>query len=159
MEAQMRITLNRRSVEIPDELSDEPLLFVLRDHFELNGPRFGCGVGSCGACTVVVDGEAQRSCVYSTAAADGRQVLTLEGLAEGDNLDPVQQAWIDESVPQCGYCQNGQIMTAFALLAAQPDATAAEIEDVMNGVLCRCGTHARIRKAISRAQSAMAGEA
>src|SRR5690606_35608199 len=94
-EVQMRFNLNRQSVEIPDELSDEPLLFVLRDHFELNGPRFGCGVGSCGACAVVIDGEAQRSCVYPTAAADGRQVLTLEGLAEGDNLHPVQQAWID----------------------------------------------------------------
>lgn len=155
----MRITLNRQTAELPDELAEEPLLFVLRDHFGLNGPRFGCGVGSCGACTVVIDGEAQRSCVYATAAADGRQVLTLEGLAEGDSLHAVQQAWIEESVPQCGYCQNGQIMTAFALLAARPDATAAEIEEVMDGVLCRCGTHARIRKAIARAQSAMAGDA
>ena len=155
----MRFTLNRQSVEIPDELSDEPLLFVLRDHFELNGPRFGCGVGSCGACTVVIDGEAQRSCVYPTSATQGSEVLTLEGLAEGASLHPVQQAWIEESVPQCGYCQNGQIMTAFALLAARPDAGAAEIEAVMDGVLCRCGTHARIRKAIARAQSAMAGDA
>lgn len=155
----MRITLNRQSVEIPNELSDEPLLFVLRDHFELNGPRFGCGVGSCGACTVVIDGEAQRSCVYPVSAAQDSEVLTLEGLAEGHKLHPVQQAWIEESVPQCGYCQNGQIMTAFALLAAQPDAGAAEIEAVMDGVLCRCGTQARIRKAIARAQSVMAGDA
>lgn len=154
----MRITLNRRSVEIPDKLSDEPLLFVLRDHFELNGPRFGCGVGSCGACTVVIDGEAQRSCVFSASAAQGREVLTLEGLAVAGRLHPLQDAWIAESVPQCGYCQGGQIMTAFALLAARPDATAAEIEEVMDGVLCRCGTHARIRKAIARAQSAMAGD-
>lgn len=155
----MRITLNRQSVEVPEELSEEPLLFVLRDYFELNGPRFGCGVSSCGACTVVIDGEAQRSCVYPTAAADGLEVLTLEGLADGDSLHPVQQAWIEESVPQCGYCQNGQIMTAFALLTARPDAGAAEIETVMDGVLCRCGTHARIRKAIARAQSAMTGDA
>jgi aerobic-type carbon monoxide dehydrogenase small subunit (CoxS/CutS family) len=154
----MRITLNRRSVEIPDDLAYEPLLSVLRDHFELNGPRFGCGVGSCGACTVVIDGEAQRSCVYPMAAADGRRVLTLEGLADCDRLHPVQQAWIDESVPQCGYCQNGQIMTAFALLAARPDAGAPEIEAVMDGILCRCGTHARIRKAIARAQSEMSGD-
>jgi isoquinoline 1-oxidoreductase alpha subunit len=154
----MRITLNRQSVEIPDEHSDEPLLFVLRDHFGLNGPRFGCGVGSCGACTVVIDGEAQHSCIYPTAAAEGRQVLTLEGLADGDRLHPVQQAWIDESVPQCGYCQNGQIMTAFALLAARPDATVAEVEAAMDRVLCRCGTQSRIRKAIARAKSAMAGD-
>jgi isoquinoline 1-oxidoreductase alpha subunit len=155
----MRFTLNRQSVEIPDELSDEPLLFVLRDHFGLNGPRFGCGVGSCGACTVVIDGQAQRSCLYPASAADECEVLTLEGLAEGKELHPLQQAWIAESVPQCGYCQNGQIMTAFALLAARPDAGAAEIEAVMDGVLCRCGTHARIRRAIARAQSAMAGDA
>jgi isoquinoline 1-oxidoreductase alpha subunit len=155
----MRITLNRQPVEIPAELSDEPLLFVLRDYFELNGPRFGCGVGGCGACTVVVDGEAQLSCVFPTSAADGRQVLTLEGLAEGGRLHPVQQAWIEESVPQCGYCQNGQIMTAFALLAARPKAAPAEIEAAMDGVLCRCGTQTRIRRAIARAQSVMAGDA
>jgi len=154
----MRITLNRQPVEIPHELSDEPLLFVLRDHFELNGPRFGCGVGSCGACTVVVDGEAQRACVYPTSAAQGSEVLTLEGLSEGDRLHPVQQAWIQESVPQCGYCQSGQIMTAFALLTARPDAHAAEVEAAMDGVLCRCGTQSRIRKAIARAQSAIAGD-
>ena len=155
----MRFTLNRQSVEIPDEVSDEPLLFVLRDHFELNGPRFGCGVGFCGACTVVIDGEAQRSCLYPTSAAQGCEVLTLEGLADGDRLHPVQQAWIEESVPQCGYCQNGQIMTAFALLAARPESTAVELEAVMDGILCRCGTQARIRRAIARAQAAMAGDA
>ena len=155
----MRITLNRQPVDIPHEHSDEPLLFVLRDHFELNGPRFGCGVGSCGACTVVIDGEAQRSCVYPASAVDGRQVLTLEGLADGERLHPVQQAWIDESVPQCGYCQNGQIMTAFALLSARPEPTAVEIEAAMDGILCRCGTQARIRRAIARAQAAMSGDA
>ena len=155
----MRIILNRQSVEIPDEFSDEPLLFVLRDHFGLNGPRFGCGVASCGACTVVIDGEAQRSCVYPASAAQGSEVLTLEGLADGDKLHPVQQAWIEESVPQCGYCQNGQIMSAFALLAARPDADASGIEAIMDGVLCRCGTQTRIRKAIARAQAAMAGDA
>jgi isoquinoline 1-oxidoreductase alpha subunit len=155
----MQFVLNRRAVELADELAAEPLLFVLRDHFQLNGPRFGCGVGSCGACTVVIDGEAQRSCVYPTSAADGRQVLTLEGLAEGGRRHPLQQAWIDESVPQCGYCQNGQIMTAFALLAARPDVGAADIEAAMDGVLCRCGTQARIRKAVARAQFVLAGGA
>jgi isoquinoline 1-oxidoreductase alpha subunit len=155
----MRFVLNRETVEAPEILADEPLLFVLRDHFGLNGPRFGCGVGSCGACTVVIDGEAQRSCVYPTSATDGRQVLTLEGLAEGGRLHPLQQAWIDESVPQCGHCQNGQIMTAFVLLAARPDVGAADIEAAMDGVLCRCGTQARIRKAVARAQSVLAGGA
>lgn len=154
----MLIALNRQSVEIAADLADEPLLFVLRDYFGLNGPRFGCGVGSCGACTVVIDGEAQRSCIYPAAAAEGRQVLTLEGLAGSERLHPVQQAWIDESVPQCGYCQNGQIMTAFALLATRPDAAVAEVEAAMDAVLCRCGTQSRIRKAILRAQSAMAGD-
>jgi isoquinoline 1-oxidoreductase alpha subunit len=155
----MQFVLNRRAVELADELAAEPLLFVLRDHFQLNGPRFGCGVGSCGACTVVIDGEAQRSCFYPASAVDGRQVLTLEGLADGERLHPVQQAWIDESVPQCGYCQNGQIMTAFALLSARPEPTAVEIEAAMDGVLCRCGTQARIRRAIARAQAAMSGDA
>lgn len=154
----MRFTLNRNSVEIPEELADEPLLFVLRDHFELNGPRFGCGVGSCGACTVVVDGQAQRSCVYPASAAQDCEVLTLEGLARDGRLHPVQQAWIEESVPQCGYCQNGQVMTAFALLDARPDVDPAGIDAAMDGVLCRCGTQARIRKAIARAQSSMMGD-
>lgn len=155
----MRFTLNRRPVDVPDELADEPLLFLLRDHLGLNGPRFGCGVGSCGACTVVVDGQAERSCVQPAAAAEGRDVLTLEGLAEADGLHPLQRAWIEESVPQCGYCQNGQIMTAFALLAARPDAGAYEIEAAMDGVLCRCGTQPRIRRAIARARALMAGGA
>lgn len=155
----MRFTLNSRPIDVPDELADEPLLFLLRDHLGLNGPRFGCGVGSCGACTVVVDGQAERACVLPAAAVDGRDVLTLEGLAEADGLHPLQQAWIEESVPQCGYCQNGQIMTAFALLAARPDAGAAEIEAAMDGVLCRCGTQPRIRRAIARARALMAGGA
>lgn len=155
----MRITLNRRPVDIPDDLADEPLLFVLRDHLGLNGPRFGCGVGSCGACTVVVDGRAERSCVQPASAAQGRAVLTLEGLAEAGGLHPLQQAWIEESVPQCGYCQNGQIMTAFALLAAHPEAGAAEIDAAMDGVLCRCGTQPRIQRAIGRARALMAGDA
>ena len=155
----MRITLNRRPVDVPDELADEPLLFLLRDHLGLNGPRFGCGVGSCGACTVVIDGQAERSCIQPATAAQGREVLTLEGLAGAGGLHPLQRAWIEESVPQCGYCQNGQIMTVFALLAAQPDAGAADIEAAMDGVLCRCGTQPRIRRAIARARALTAGDA
>lgn len=152
----MQFILNRQPETIPDELADEPLLFVLRDHFALNGPRFGCGVGSCGACTVVIDGEAQRACILPAAMAEGRDVLTLEGLAADGALDLLQACWITESVPQCGYCQNGQIMTAHALLNARPDADAEEIEAAMDGVLCRCGTQARIRRAIALAQAKLA---
>ena len=152
----MQITLNRQTETIPDELADEPLLFVLRDHFALNGPRFGCGVGSCGACTVMIDGEAQRACIFPAAMAEGRDVLTLEGLAADGALHLLQECWIAESVPQCGYCQNGQIMTAHALLTSRPDADAEEIATAMDGVLCRCGTQARIRRAIARAQAQMA---
>lgn len=149
----MRIVLNQQPATIPDEFADEPLLFVLRDHFGLNGPRFGCGVGSCGACTVIIDGEAQRSCTVPVSAVDGSSVLTLEGLATGRALHPLQESWIAESVPQCGYCQNGQLMTAHALLTARPDAGPKEIAEAMDGVLCRCGTQMRIRKAIARAQA------
>lgn len=148
----MEFHLNRQPVSIPDDHKDEPLLYVLRDHFELNGPKFGCGVGSCGACTVVIDGEARRSCVTPAAAAVGRTVMTLEGLSTDGDLHPVQEAWVAESVPQCGYCQNGQIVTAYALLTAQPDATADTIAATMDSVLCRCGTQSRIRRAIVRAQ-------
>ena len=154
----MRILLNNKAETIPDDLADEPLLFVLRDHFGLNGPKFGCGVGSCGACTVVVDGEVQRSCLLPAGSLDGKAILTLEGLSPGAKLHPVQQSWIAESVPQCGYCQNGQIMTAYALLAARPEAGADDIAEAMDGVLCRCGTQARIRKAIIRAQATMREE-
>ncbi|MFN7027072.1 MAG: (2Fe-2S)-binding protein [Pseudorhizobium sp.] len=155
----MHITLNRQSVEIPPELAEEPLLFVLRDHFGLNGPRFGCGVGSCGACTIIIDGEAQRSCVYPASLAHAREVLTLEGLAIDGSMHPVQMAWVEESVPQCGYCQNGQIMTAYWILTARPDAETAEVEVAMDGILCRCGTQSRIRKAIAKARASMAGDA
>nr|CAD6629924.1 (2Fe-2S)-binding protein [arsenite-oxidising bacterium NT-25] len=154
----MRFLLNGKTEAIPEDLADEPLLFVLRDHFKLNGPKFGCGVGSCGACTVVADGQAQRSCLLSAGSLDGRAVMTLEGLSAGEKLHLIQECWIAESVPQCGYCQNGQIMTAYALLAAQPDAGADEISATMDAVLCRCGTHARIRKAIARAQAMMREE-
>lgn len=156
----MKFTLNHQAAAIPDGHADEPLLFVLRDSFALNGPRFGCGVGSCGACTVLVDDEAQRACVVSAGSVVGRRVLTLEGLAAPDgSLHPLQEAWIAESVPQCGYCQSGQILTAHALLNARPDADAGEIVAAMDGVLCRCGTQQRIRRAIARAQSVLAGAA
>jgi aerobic-type carbon monoxide dehydrogenase small subunit (CoxS/CutS family) len=130
-----------------------PLLYVLRNDIGLKGPRFGCGLGQCGACTVIVDGVAVRSCVTPAARVSG-EITTLEGLSQDGELDPLQQAWIDEQVPQCGYCQNGQIMTARALLDRNPNPTDAEIRTGMEGVLCRCMTYYRIQAAIKRAAGA-----
>ena len=127
-----------------------PLLYVLRNDLGVRGPRFGCGLAQCGACTVIIDGVATRSCVTPAAQVSG-EITTLEGLSKNGTLDPVQQAWIDEQVPQCGYCQNGQIMTAKALLAGNPNPTDAEIRQGMEGVLCRCMTYYRIQAAIKRA--------
>jgi aerobic-type carbon monoxide dehydrogenase small subunit (CoxS/CutS family) len=127
-----------------------PLLYVLRNDLGLRGPRFGCGLAQCGACTVIIDGVATRSCVTPAAQASG-EITTLEGLSKNGTLDPLQQAWIDEQVPQCGYCQNGQIMTAKALLDRNPNPTDAEIRQGMEGVLCRCMTYYRIQAAIKRA--------
>lgn len=132
-----------------------PLLYILRNDLDLRGPRFGCGLGQCGACTVLVDGIATRSCVLPAGGVSG-EITTLEGLAADGTLDPVQQAWIDEQVPQCGFCQNGQILTAKALLDRNPDPTDTEIRESMRGTLCRCMTYFRIQKAIRRASGALA---
>ena len=129
-----------------------PLLYVLRNDLGLRGPRFGCGLGQCGACTVIIDGAAVRSCQLPAAAVSGN-ITTLEGLAQNGNLHPLQQAWIDEQVPQCGYCQNGQLMTAKALLDRNPSPTDAEIREGMEGALCRCMTYYRIQAAIKRVVS------
>jgi len=137
----------RRSVDVSP---DTPLLWVLRDTLGLTGTKFGCGMALCGACTVHLDGEPVRSCVTPVSAAAGNTVTTIEGLS-AKALHPVQTAWIAEDVPQCGYCQSGQIMTAAALLAKRPAPTDAEIAEAMSGILCRCGTYQRIRKAIHRA--------
>lgn len=133
-----------------------PLLYVLRNDLGLKGPRFGCGLGQCGACSVIIDGVAIRSCV-TPAATVKSEITTLEGLAKGGRLDPLQEAWIEEQVPQCGYCQNGQLMAARALLDRNPNPTDAEIRAGMEGVLCRCMTYYRIQAAIRRAASG-AGE-
>src|SRR5262245_56460836 len=133
-----------------------PLLYVLRNDLALQGPRFGCGLGQCGACTVLIKGEAVRSCVRPVSAVQGLEVTTLEGLAANGALHPVQQAWIEEQVPQCGCCQNGQILTAKALLDRTPNPTDAQIRQGMQGTLCRCMTYYRIHAAIKRAASAMA---
>jgi aerobic-type carbon monoxide dehydrogenase small subunit (CoxS/CutS family) len=126
-----------------------PLLYILRNDLGLRGPRFGCGLGQCGACTVIIDGVAARSCMLSAGRVRG-EITTLEGLAKNGALDPLQQAFIDEQAPQCGYCQNGQIMTARALLNKNPHPTDAEIRQGMEGVLCRCMTYYRVQAAIKR---------
>jgi len=132
-----------------------PLLYILRNDLGLQGPRFGCGLGQCGACTVIINGNATRSCILPVSSVKG-QITTLEGLAKDGKLHPLQQAWIDEQAPQCGFCQNGQIMTAKALLDRNPKATDAQIRQGMSGTLCRCMTYYRIQAAIKRAQKVMA---
>jgi isoquinoline 1-oxidoreductase subunit alpha len=143
-----------RRVEAAPEM---PLLWVLRDLLGLKGTKFGCGAGLCGACTVHVDGKAVRSCQTPVASLAGRRVTTIEGLA-GGAAHPVQRAWLALGVPQCGYCQSGQIMAAAALLAATPRPTDAEIEAGMRGNICRCGTYQRIRRAVRRAADRMGEE-
>jgi isoquinoline 1-oxidoreductase alpha subunit len=142
-------TLNGKSQTV-DVSPEMPLLWVLRDTLDKTGTKFGCGAGLCGACTVHVNGEAARSCQTPISAIAGKKVTTIEGLS-ANGLHPVQQAWIAEDVPQCGYCQSGQIMSAVALLSKKPNPTDAEIDDFMSGNICRCGTYQRIRKAIHRA--------
>jgi len=153
------LTVNgvERSVEVADPAT--PLLWVLRDQLDLVGAKFGCGIGQCGACTVLVDGSAVRSCSLPVSAAAGRAVTTIEGLAKDGALHPLQEAWIAEDVAQCGYCQAGQIMSAAALLAVHPSPSDAEIDASMAGNLCRCGTYLRIRKAIKRAAGQNGGAA
>src|ERR1039457_1857990 len=133
-----------------------PLLYILRNDLGLQGPRFGCGLGQCGACAVIIKGRAVRSCITPSSTIQGAEITTLEGLAKDGKLHPVQQAWIDEQVPQCGFCQNGQIMTAKALLDKNPNPTDAQIRDGMNRTLCRCMTYYHIQAAIKRAVKAMA---
>ncbi|MGA8670172.1 MAG: (2Fe-2S)-binding protein [Terracidiphilus sp.] len=141
----------KRTVEADDAM---PLLWALRDLLQLTGTKYGCGIGMCGACTVHLDGTAVRSCQTTVADARGKKVTTIEGLADGP-LRVVQKAWIAVQVPQCGYCQSGQIMSAAALLAKKPNPTDAEIDDAMTGNICRCATYFRIRKAIHTAAQEM----
>jgi len=132
-----------------------PLLYILRNDVGVQGPRFGCGLGQCGSCTVIINGAAVRSCVTPTSSVKG-EITTLEGLSREGTLDPVQRAWIEEQVPQCGFCQNGQIMTAKVLLARNPHPTDAQIREGMAGTLCRCLTYYRIHAAIKRASMLIA---
>jgi isoquinoline 1-oxidoreductase subunit alpha len=142
-------TLNGKSQSV-DVDPQMPLLWVLRDTLNMTGTKFGCGMALCGACTVHINGEASRSCVTPISAVAGKKITTIEGLS-ADGSHPVQQAWVEIDVPQCGYCQCGQIMSAAALLAKKASPTDAEIDDFMSGNICRCGTYQRIRKAIHRA--------
>ena len=144
------------AVHTLDVESSTPLLYILRNDLNLRGPRFGCGLGQCGACTVIINGAAVRSCVTPVSSVKA-EITTLEGLASGGKLHPIQQAWIDEQVPQCGFCQNGQIMTAKAMLDKNPNPTDAQIRESMNSTLCRCMSYYRIQAAIQRAAEVMAG--
>jgi isoquinoline 1-oxidoreductase subunit alpha len=152
----IKFTVNGQSREL-DLDPDMPLLWAIRDHLEMSGTKFGCGMALCGACTVHIDGQPTRSCVTPVSAVESRSVTTIEGLA-GAAGRAVQEAWIALDVPQCGYCQSGQIMSAAALLASNPQPSDADIDTAMAGNICRCGTYVRIRDAIHHAASALASK-
>jgi len=145
----MKLTINGTEREV-DAPSDMPLLWVLRDLLGLTGTKFGCGIAQCGACTVHVDGTPRRSCVMPVSSAEGKKIITIEGLSS-DGTHPVQRAWAELDVVQCGYCQSGQIMSAAALVAAKSDPSDADIDAALSGNICRCGTYQRIRAAVHRA--------
>ena len=151
------LNINGRNMSV-EASNDTPLLWVIREQLQMTGTKFGCGAGLCGACTVHLNGEAVRSCQTLVSEAAGKKITTIEGLSEDGN-HPVQQAWIEIDVPQCGYCQCGQIMSAAALISKKPNPTDADIDDFMSGNICRCGTYQRIRKAIHRAAGSSASKA
>lgn len=150
------ITVNGTRHEV-DVDSSTPLLWVLRETLGLTGTKYGCGIAECGACTVHVDGVATRSCVTPVDSVDGQSIRTIEGLS-GSQLHRIQEAWLEEDVVQCGYCQSGQIMSAADLLSRNPDPSDRDIDDAMSGIICRCGTYNRIRRAIKKAAQVMRGE-
>lgn len=152
--ASYTLTINNKKLKVEAD-PDTPLLWVLRDELNMTGTKFGCGKALCGACTVHMNGNPIRSCSMPVAAIRNAKITTIEGIAQGNALHAVQQAWIDEDVPQCGYCQSGQIMSAVALLAKTPQPTDNDIDAAMSGNICRCGTYVRIRKAIHRAAKAI----
>lgn len=147
----LRLNVNGAEHTVEDVDASTPLLWVLRDNLALVGTKYGCGIGQCGACTVHLNGAPMRSCMLPAASAVGQQITTIEGLASMDALHPLQEAWIEHDVPQCGYCQSGQIMSAAALLKQNPAPTDEDIDGAMAGNICRCGTYQRIRAAIHTA--------
>jgi nicotinate dehydrogenase subunit A len=151
----IRLAVNRHIHQLSVD-ADTPLLYVLRNDLELNGPKYGCGLGQCGACAVLIDGRAARSCVLPVKAVQGREITTLEGLGDKSALDPVQRAFIEEQAAQCGYCLNGMIITARALLSRNPDPGEAQIREALRFNLCRCGTHVEIIRAVRRAARLLA---
>ncbi len=144
------LTVNGQQHSV-DVDSDTPLLWVLRDTLDYKGTKYSCGVGVCGSCTVLVNGAVERSCTLAISQADGAEIITVEGMSQTDWGIELQSAWIEDQVPQCGYCQSGQILGAFALLRSNPNPTDADIDETMSDYLCRCGTYQRIRRAIHRA--------
>jgi aerobic-type carbon monoxide dehydrogenase small subunit (CoxS/CutS family) len=148
------LKVNKKEYEV-DVSPDTPLLWVLREKFGLTGTKYGCGLSLCGSCTVIVNDEAIRSCTTPVKSVLGKEIITIEGLS-ADTDHPLQKAWIAEEVPQCGYCQSGQVMAAAALLARNPKPSDTDIDNAMSGILCRCGTYQRIRRAIHRAANIMA---
>ncbi|MCU7933619.1 MAG: (2Fe-2S)-binding protein [Candidatus Thiodiazotropha sp. (ex Dulcina madagascariensis)] len=149
----LRLTINGDTHEM-DVDGDTPLLWVLRDHLSFTGTKFSCGIGICGSCTVLIDGVPSRSCVLSASQAEGKKIVTIEGISN-DNSHPVQVAWEEHQVPQCGYCQSGQILSAIALLNSKPMPTDEDIDNALSGILCRCGTYPRVRSAIMSAAAHM----
>lgn len=155
----LRLNVNGQDRTVEDVADDTPLLWVLRDELKLVGTKFGCGIAQCGACTVHLNGQPIRSCQMPVSAVGNGKITTVEGLAHGETLTALQNAWIEHDVPQCGYCQAGQLMSATALLAANKNPTDAQIDQFMAGNLCRCGTYVRIKKAIKSAAQAVQGKA
>ena len=151
----MKLDINNRSYEVDPDKGDTPLLWVLRDFLHLRGTKFGCGIGSCGSCTVLIDGNPVQSCLIPVSQIVGRRIITIEGIS-ASGIHPVQKAWQDLQVPQCGYCQSGQILTAIALLNKNSNPDDEITKQAMSSVLCRCGTYPRILKAIKAASKQMA---
>ena len=146
----MQLQINDQKVNVPPQWQHDSLLHVIREALGLTGTKFGCGVGLCGACTVLLDGEPIRSCLTPLAAADGKKIQTIEGLASAGELHPVQQKWLSAGIPQCGYCQSGQVMATVALLKRVPRPSDQQIDEALLGHLCRCGTQPRVRAAIQQ---------
>ncbi len=154
MKERISLNVNNESYEVEVE-PDMPLLYALRNELEVTGPKFGCGLAQCGACTVIIDGRAMRSCMTPVRSAQGRQIRTIDGLGTPENPHPVQKAFIDEQVPQCGYCISGWVMTSVALLEENPRRSDQEIRQSLSGLKCRCGTHMSILRAVNKAAKAM----